>query len=892
MSTKNVMKNNSIKISGRESFQNSRNPRDIRSPTKKVSFFNPIPEKSPNGRYLGDSKNINEEDTDEYNNSNLSSESYDEDREKQLEIVNEKFQNLFLSKERIYGNIIKEINAEKKLFFKKSIMSFNLLILKIKCYIKLLKKKFVASFTTKEYYELDSYILKIKKDFKNLSNFIDVDSKYEYEITTQVYAKFLYLMGIISSKKEEYITSFSYISLGVNILKVFFIRQGVAKYIETYQIYAKLVVMLINKLISDNNVTQSLFYINFLTHICEISLTLVSKKNLHLKYEGKFNKYLSYGFLYLGYCYELNPKFPNNIKEALKSYKEAFYFLNKTPNKPSIFSELSSIITIEKKAIYLAQILFEKLTEKLTLEALEKQKEFEHQEMIKKQKLEEARNEEKKYRLKLIACGVSPENQNLMKVQEKLFWEILTPNNQILIDKLDDELISYVYRNKRIKKTENEEQNKEKKEKKEKKEEKEIKERNSKMPSMSVMKTLCHYKMYNNLMSDDYKDFLLNSKRLYFNCPTRQKNTLDKIQKYLNRKMEIGNSVNNNNNKTEINNNNKTEINNENKNKITIDKDNRSSVIKSEVDNNVNISLDSNRIVNKLYNNIKNNDNNVITETNKNSIDDQNINMNNIKLIIPEHNNKKNLYRTYRQPKHSYIISKEKDLTEKNMNLDLTNHSPKNKPLTAIRKVKIKAKNEPENKKVDKFTFNKKYFRQYMYFDNLINKELLFQKTFLLQKNANSKMFLKRYQTELDSQGIVPREEILNTFLIINDKVTSKERNYEKEMKLDIDFKSKPKILGGMYKSVSTKLREGKKMKNAMGKVLDKYLMQQRKANAKKKKPFDRKEINRKNELSILKFNDNIKQINYLLTSKSNEMQNLKKTNLKKNIYERNYTQE
>ena len=53
-----------------------------------------------------------------------------------------------------------------------------------------------------------------------------------------------------------------------------------------------------------------------------------------------------------------------------------------------------------------------------------------------------------------------------MKVQEKLFWEILTPNNQNLIDKLDDELISYVYRNKRIKKTENEEQNKEKTEEK------------------------------------------------------------------------------------------------------------------------------------------------------------------------------------------------------------------------------------------------------------------------------------------------------------------------------------------------------------------------------------------------------------------------------------------
>ena len=51
----------------------------------------------------------------------------------------------------------------------------------------------------------------------------------------------------------------------------------------------------------------------------------------------------------------------------------------------------------------------------------------------------------------------------MIKIQEKIFSEILTPNNQVLIDKLDDELISYVYRNKRIKKTENEEQNKEKK---------------------------------------------------------------------------------------------------------------------------------------------------------------------------------------------------------------------------------------------------------------------------------------------------------------------------------------------------------------------------------------------------------------------------------------------
>ena len=540
MSSQEIYKNNDSKKNVVSSnFHSPINMKEKKSTPKKVSFFTQgqIPQKNPNTRYLDNSRNINEEDSDECNSSNLSSESYDEDREKQLEIVNEKFQNLFISREKLYGNIIKEINAEKKLFFKKSVMSFNLLVLKIKCLIKLLKSKFVESLTTKEYYEVDSYIFKIKKDFKNLTSFIKEESKYEYEITTQVYGKFLYLMGIISSKKEEYITSFSYISLGVNILKVFFIRQGVANQIETYQIYAKLIVMLINKLISDNNLNQALLYINLLSRICEVALTIISHDKSIVKFEGKFNKYQSYAFLFMGFCYELNPKIPNNIKIALKAYKESYYFMNKTPNKATIFAELSSVITIERKALYLSQILFEKLTEKITLEQIEKQKEYEHQEILKKQKLEEARNEEKKYRLKLIASGVSPENPNLIKIQQKIFNEILTPNNQILIDKLDDELISYVYRNKHNKNEEKEKKKKKKKEKKEKKEK-------NKIPSMEIMKTLCHYKMYNNLMSADYKEFLINNRHLLFNCPSKEKSSLDKIQKYLNRKMEIGTNIN------------------------------------------------------------------------------------------------------------------------------------------------------------------------------------------------------------------------------------------------------------------------------------------------------------------------------------------------------------
>ena len=894
---------------------NAQNLKEKSSSTKKVSFFNPAPppQKNTNNRYFDNSRNINEEDSDDFN-SNLSSDSYDEDREKQLEIVNDKFQSLFKSRNKIYGNIIKEINAEKKLFFKKSLMSYNLLALKVKCLIKLLKAKFVESLTSKDYYEVDAYINKIKREFKNLNNFINEDDKYEYELTTQVYAKFLYLMGIINTKKEEHITSFSYISLGVNILKVFFIRQGVAKDIETYQIYAKLVVLLINKLLCDNNITQTLVYISLLTRICEIALNIISQKKELKKLEVKFNKYQSYGLLFLGFAYELNTKIPNNTKIALKAYKEAYYFMNKSPNKITIFAELSSVITIERKALYLSQILLEKLTEKLTYEQMEKQKEFEHQEKIKKQKLEEARNEEKKYRLKLIASGVSPENPNLIKIQEHLFSEILTPTNQILIDKLDDELISYVYRNKYI--NMNEEKDEQKKEKKEKKEEKEQKERVNKMPSMEVMKTLCHYKMYNSLMTDDYKEFLLHNKRLLFNYPAKEKNTLDKIQKYLNRKMEIGSNSNNNkdnkDNKIKIINN-KNEINNKKENK-PIKKENNNLIIKTEFDitntNNTNMSSESNKKVNKLsksINNLNSTLSNKLIETNKNSVEEQDISKNN---NLTSNNF---FYNTHRNPsKHSYIVSKEKDLTEKekedntrnknqkcitysnyaNSVLTNKNQNPnlRAKSLSTLKKFKIKNQSEPDNRRVDKFIFNKKYFKQYSYFENLTNKELIFQKILLGQKNLNSKMFFKGYKTELENQGIVPREEILNSFLILNDKVSSKERNYEKEMKIEIEFKNKPKILGNMFKSVSTKLKEGKKIRNAVGKVLDKYLMEQKKVKEKeyKRKMLNRKEINKKNEVSILKLNNNIKQINYLLTFKNNEI----KKNKKKTFYDNNFTQE
>ena len=124
-----------------------------------------------------------------------------------------------------------------------------------------------------------------------------------------------------------------------------------------------------------------------------------------------------------------------------------------------------------------------------------------------------------------------------------------------------------------------------------------------------------------------------------------------------------------------------------------------------------------------------------------------------------------------------------------------------------------------ENRKLDKYIFNNKYFRQYIYFEKLTNKELDFQKQFLESKNNNSKMYFKSFDTELQNNGRISRDEIYNSFLILNNNAVNNNRNYEKEK----EIKNKPKLIGNVFKSITNKMKEGKEVKNAMMKVLEKY---------------------------------------------------------------------
>ena len=793
---------------------------------------------------------------------NLGDEEFNMNRERQLEILVYEYEKIYRKKDNNYENIIAEIDSEQKLIYKRSLKSFELLILKIKFYIRLLKEKFESNLKLKDernYYEVDLYIQKVKNEFIKIYLILDENNKYEYEILIQNYCKFLFLISIICTRKEEFIKSFGYISLGVNMLKVFFLRQNIARDIETYKIYAKLIIILINKLISDNNINLSLIYINLLSRICEVALNIIYKHKLKKRYENKFNKYLGYNFLLLGYCFELNNKLPDKYEITEEAYKQAYYFFYKSFNKSYIFA---SHITIDRKCLYLSQLLLEKLKEKIIAILLEKERKSEINEKLKKKLIKEAKYRDKKYKLKLISNGFVPHRQNLVKTQRKIDTEILNPFNQKLIDVLDNEIISYVYKD-------NKSQNNKKKLDNIKIKLNPFKKEKSEkiLPSIEVMKNLCHYKIYEYLMKNDLKEFISNNERLEFNNPEQEKNSLYKLQKYLNHKMEIKNNIKTTN--TEI------SINKENNNCPILKTEEN---ICSETLKNKILDLKDNNTKDKKYKLLEISSYKNGKQNNLNVIKSKNYSSRNKKHLTPLNTNYSFIYSKNKEQNNSYKNLNKKYITftnyitsvhseTENSNENIYNKNKFNS------KMKLTYKNRDlDNRRFDKSIFSHRYFKESQYFEKLINKELEFQKKFLGLKNSNSKMYFKGFNTDYHNIGKISKEEIDNSFLMLHDKAIYKEKNYVDEMKINkIEFKNKL-VVGNVFKSVTNKIKEGKEIKSAMRKVLDRYISERKRDHLRKSiSMITIQDINKFNNNSIIKLNNNIKELNLMLTSKNNE---------------------
>jgi len=126
------------------------------------------------------------------------------------------------------------------------------------------------------------YILKIQNEFAKIDKIINAKDKDEYEVITQMYFKFLIYLIKYTQKKEEFFKSLVYITLGINMMKIFFVKRKIATEIKTYKRYIYLLILLINQLIGEQNFKQALLYCDNLLKIIEINKS--HKQNKIKKY--------------------------------------------------------------------------------------------------------------------------------------------------------------------------------------------------------------------------------------------------------------------------------------------------------------------------------------------------------------------------------------------------------------------------------------------------------------------------------------------------------------------------------------------------------------------------------------------------------------------------------
>ena len=147
----------------------------------------------------------------------------------------------------------------------------------------------------------------------------------------------------------------------------------------------------------------------------------------------------------------------------------------------------------------------------------------------------------------------------------------------------------------------------------------------------------------------------------------------------------------------------------------------------------------------------------------------------------------------------------------------------------------------------------KNYLSKYSYYEKLSNKELKLQKALLTFRNNNTLYNAKRALEE-DDDKIITKEQINNKFLVIHEGVKEKTKIVPKDDELEM---LKESFVSGDETKISVK------MKSAMSKVINKYILERKKKNAKKNfKALNNEEIKQINEKNILELNYSIKNIN------------------------------
>ena len=717
-------------------------------------------------------------------------------KEKQLSLLLDTFQNSFSKKS--YRDLIKDIEEKEDLLSQNSLMSFEIKILKLKGLLKILTEEYniFLQSKNKHFHELDVLIQKIKNEFNLISILLIYNEAYVFEITTQIYSKFLYLLAKISIKKEDFLKSLGYVTLGINILKIYFIKKKVASNIKTYKIYCKLVIELINILIGDQNYEQALYYIRLLFKIIEISIKFMynidktSNKKIPIATIKKFLTFGAIGYIYTGCCLE---KLDDSI-QAFEAYKQAKYFFKKGSKLGISFQNLNSI-SINNSCSFLAEEVFEKLKLKFERDKIDRLNTQKRLEMQRKKEEYELLQNEKSMKLKYIASGLGSDPFKLEAMENKLNKKIFPSSVVNNLEKIDDELTSFVFSYFHKNKKDN------------------ISSYSNKM-STNTKKNLSRYKIYNILMSKNFREFIMKNEKLQFYNPKTGSNSISIFQRHLNNKMKI-----------------------ESKSK------------KMSVTPRKSLKLITNFTESsKTDRRLNTNDNFFSITTSPNSQRENE----KIKDKISFFQRQKI---KFRNNDLKFLLSKENANTERNSKKKINLSSNFTKSLFK-KKFKLKLnknynelESDFERKNMDKNLMTKNYLRKYAYYDKLSDKELKFQKEILHFKYNNT--LYNKTRTIEEKNGIIGKDDLANISLIINEKAKAKPVVDKNVIQLNL-----------IKDSFGTKQNQiSMKMKSAMSSVISKYISE-RKSRVNKQSLIDSDRIKKLNVKELLILDNSIRNIN------------------------------
>ena len=771
-------------------------------------------------------------------------------KREELKISLEHLYDGFLEKynKKEYLELITEIETKEELFYVNSIESFKIYILKIKSIIRLMINNYYKAII-KENHTNDNIVkentTKILNEFKKIKSLINKNSKYENEIITQVYCKFLIFLSLYESRKDNRIKSLSYITLGINMMKIYFVKDNIATDIKTYFNYLKLVLLLINNLIGDCDFKGSTYYVNLGFRILNIIFRNIHYYKLPKKYYMRAIEYSSFNYIYSGICLEYNS---NNMKNIMDSFIQANYFLEKS-NSINNSSPFSSIFKNRNNRLKYENMFY--LVSNSTIKAIKndlKKKEKEIEFLMQKTKEEKEKEEklsqnisERKEKLKLISHGLSTNFKKFLPVEEKIYNNILTQKVKINIEKSDKELADFVYNNKK----------------------------NNRKISNEIKYNLCRYEIYNDLLSEKFREFVVKNKQLKFNNPNNILDNLNKVRAYINIK------------------------------DIDITKDNKegskSFNLKNKIKKSRNLTLNNLKETTTFSEDFKtsfiyNGHKSIKSYSNKPYV--KNLKKNHTHLISNRNNDeiylkKRNKFqsKTLSHNKKNFKIFNFKTYQKNNSTIKLskTNNNIKKNKDKKYYSYNIKLRNDFDRNYLDKYLATKQYQKKFFLYENLIRNDLKFQKYYLNSKNFNSKLYFDDHQKELikieDShfeKQYFSKEKAFKEFTIINTKVTDEICGNKADLKRILDeHKKKITSITKGFKLLGKTQFEGEKLKNCMSKVIQRYIIENREKRLGKITNYvDNEQIKKKNESQINKINKSIKKISYHIYKKKMDYKN------------------